>query len=266
MRTRRILACAASLGCASTLAAQSAGVCAPTQRVLADFGFGVACANCVIDSRAPVWITFHLPPGLQVIRDGGPSFGKLAEGDTLLAIDGLDITTQEGSERYSTAMPGDSVEFTFRRKSALLTTTILPGTRCGQAISSSREVRYRDIVRPGRDSSTAQRGWIGVAIVTSMSLDRLAELARSRQPFPSFLLVGEVAPGSPAAIAGIEPGDRLIAVNAASLLTPEGATSFRNMVPGVAMSITYVRRDKEYTTTVVPGRAPADGWTTRRNP
>ena len=268
MRTHRILVFAALLVCAGTLAAQSASVCAPPQRALADFGFGLACANCVIDSRAPVWIVFHLPPGLHDIRAGGPASATIAQGDTLLAIDGMDITSRNGSERFSMARPGDSLELTVRRKGALLTTTIVAGTRCGPGISPSREVIYRDIVRPksASDSNAARRGWIGVALVAAMSPESLAALAAGRQPFPSLPLVGAVAPGSPAATAGLEAGDRLIAVNGASLLTAVGATYFRNTVPGVAMSVTYVRRGREYTTTVVPGSPPADGPVIRRDP
>jgi S1-C subfamily serine protease len=258
MPTPRVFVYAAPFVCAGTLAAQSAKVCAPTQRALADFGFGHACANCVIDMRAPVWITFKLPPGVQAIRTGGPAFGILAENDTLLAIDGMDITSQNGSERYSTASPGDSVEFSFRRKGSVLTTTIVAGTKCGPGIlppKPTREVMYRDIVR---SDSNARRGWIGVALVADISPESVAALAISRQPFPTIPLVGAVAPGSPAATAGLEAGDRLIAVNGASLLTTVGAAYFRNTVPGVAISVTYVRRGKEYTTTVVPGRAPPD--------
>jgi beta-lactamase regulating signal transducer with metallopeptidase domain len=245
----------------------TASVCAPTQRALADFGFGLACARCVIDQRAPVWMVFHLPPGLHDIRAGGPASGKIVQGDTLLAIDGMDITSPNGSERFSMARPGDSVELTVRRNGALLTTTIVAGARCAPGISQPREVTYRDIVRPrsAPDSNAARRGWIGVALVPAMSRERLAALTAARQPFPSFPLVGAVAPGSPAATAGLEAGDRLIAVNGASLRTTEGATSFRNTVPGVAMSVSYVRRGKEYTTTVVPGRAPADRPMTRRD-
>jgi S1-C subfamily serine protease len=271
MRTYRLLVYAAPLVCAGTLAAQSPRICAPTQRTLADFGFGIACTSCVIDSRAPVWIIFHSPPGLRDIRVGGPAFATLAQDDTLLAIDGMDITSRNGSERYSTARPGDSVEFTVRRKGALMTRAIVAGTTCGPGIAPSkatREVIYRDIVRSrtAPDSNAARRGWVGVAIITAISPESVAALATSRQPFPSFLLVGAVAPGSPAATAGLKAGDRLIAVNGASLLTTSGATYFRNTVPGVAISVTYVRRGEEYTTTVVPGRAPADRPMTRRNP
>lgn len=268
MRPHRLLVHAAPLVWAGTLAAQSAGVCAPTQRALADFGFGLACANCVIDSRAPVWIVFHLPPGLHDIRASGPASATIVQGDTLLAIDGMDITSRNGSERFSLARPGDSLELTVRRKGALITTTIVAGTRCGPAIAPSRELRYRDIVRSvtAPDSGVGRRGWIGVALVAAMSPESLAVLAAARQPFPALPLVGAVAPGSPAATAGLEAGDRLIAVNGASLLTTAGATHFRNTVPGVAISVTYVRRGKEYTTTVVPGKAPADWPLTRRNP
>jgi len=91
-------------------------------------------------------------------------------------------------------------------------------------------------------------------------------LANSRRPFPTLPLVGAVAPDSPAAIAGLEPGDRIIAVNGASLLSTSGAMFFRNTVPGVAMSVTYVRRGEEYTTTVVPSTAPVNRPMTRRDP
>ena len=268
MRTHHALVYGASLLCAGTLAAQSGNLCAPTERSLADFGFGNACANCVIDMRAPVWIIFKLPPGVQAIRTGGPAFGILAENDTLLAIDGMDIASQNGSERYSTASPGDSVDFTFRRKGVVLTTTIVAGAKCGPGILPSREVTYRDIVRSrtALDSNGVPRGWIGVALVGAISPESVATLSISQQPFPTLPLVGAVAPGSPAATAGIKVGDRLIAVNGASLLTTVGATHFRNTVPGVAMSVTYVRRGVEYTTTVVPGRAPVDLPTTRRKP
>ena len=268
MRTPRILVYAATMLCTGTLAAQSARVCAPTQRALADFGFGLACANCVIDSRAAVWIVFHLPPGIHDIRTAGPAFASLADNDTLLTIDGMDITSRKGSERFSTASPGDSVELSFRRKGAVLTTAIVAGTRCGPGIlppKPTREVMYRDIVR-SRDSSAARRGWVGVALVADVSPESIAALATSRQPFSTLPLVGAVAPGSPAATAGLEVGDRLIAVNGASLLTTVGATHFRNTVPGVAMSVTYIRRGVEYTTTVVPGKAPAELPTTRRKP
>lgn len=265
---------AAALLCAGTVAAaQSRELCAPHQRALADFGYdGIECINCEINSSAPVWIIFHAPARLRDIRAGGPAFGKLAEGDTLVAIDGIDIASSKGSGRYSSATPGESVEFTVRRNGSALTIPILTGTKCAPGVSPPSGVRagvmYRELVRSAiaAGPSDSRRGWIGVAIESGIRPESIATLAASSQPFSTFLLVRLVAPGGPAALAGIEPGDRLIAVDGASLLTTEGATRFRNPVPGVAMSVSYIRHGEEYTTTIVPSVAPPEPPMIRRRP
>jgi hypothetical protein len=144
MRLSTLLHAVALLWAASLAAAQEGRLCAlfPPQRAVADFGYNaIACQNCAIDPRARVWIIFHTLPGLHDIRVGGPAFGKLAEADTLLAIDGMYITTPEGSERYSTVKPGDSVAFTVRRKGAPVSISILTTTKCAAGRLPSSGVR-----------------------------------------------------------------------------------------------------------------------------
>lgn len=239
---------------------------------MADFGYaGIACKDCEIDSRAPVWIIFHAPPGLRDIRADGPAAGKLAENDTLLEIDGMDITSAKGSARYATVKPDESVKLTVRRGRATLTVTILAGLKCGPGVSPPRGVpglMYGDIVRAttGPNADGSKRGWLGLAIVTGIRPESIATWAAHARPFSTFLVVAAVAPGGPAALAGIEVGDRLIAVNGSSLLTTEGATRFRNPTLGVPLSVEYIRSGEQHTAIIVPSAAPADPPMIHRQP
>ena len=96
-----------------------------------DYGFdSIDCINCEISGRGQPWIVFHNPPVIRNIRSDGPAAGKLMEADTLVAIDGLAITTRAAAERYGAAATGDSLVFRVRRSSGTLNVTIAAGARC----------------------------------------------------------------------------------------------------------------------------------------
>jgi S1-C subfamily serine protease len=277
MNTPTLIRQAAAFVLAARLvAAQEHSVCPPGQRVLADYGYAaIECVNCEINSRAAVWMIFHAPARLRDIRADGPAFGKLAEGDTLVAIDGLDVTVRAGSERYSTALPGDQVQFTVRRNGSPVTVPIVAGFKCmpGTLSSSYRGIRgsvvYRALGRSTRaaDSATSQsRGWVGVGITTTVPPDSIALPSMRSRPFSEPPRVAAVAPGSPAAIAGIQAGDRLLAIDGASLLSFAGADRFRNPVVGVPMKVLLIRDGEEHTVTVVPAKAPAEPPSVIRQP
>jgi len=60
------------------------------------------------------WV-FHSEPRVREVSAEGPAAGKLREGDILTAIDGVLITTREGSRRFATVAPGAPVTLTVRR-------------------------------------------------------------------------------------------------------------------------------------------------------
>ena len=272
--TAAILRATGLLLVGTVAAAQSQSVCIPGQRALADFGYdAIECVNCEINSNAPVWIIFHAPARLRDIRSAGPAFGRLAEGDSLVAIDGIDLTVREGSERYSLAMPGDRVQFTVRRGGSAVTVAIIAGLKCVPGAGALSRVKatamYSGLARSARGvdaGNSASHGWLGIGITTSVRPDRIALPSTASRPFPQPPRVAVVAPGGPAANAGIEAGDRLLAVDGASLLTTKGADRFRNPVVGVSMTILLVRDGEEHTVIITPAIAPAEPPSFSRRP
>lgn len=118
-----------------------------------DYGFeGVNCINCEISGRGQPWIVFHNAPSIRGIRNPGPAFGKLQEGDTLIAINGVSITMRAAADLYANAKAGDTVEFRVRRAGRTVTTTIVTAS-----CLPGRKVSW--LWSPG-DSFTA-RVWLG---------------------------------------------------------------------------------------------------------
>lgn len=99
-----------------------------------DYGFEtIDCVNCEITARGQSWIVFHSQPVVRGVRGDGPAAGRLVDGDTLLAIDGLVITTPQAARRYAGAAVGDTVEFRVRRGATTVTARIAVGQQCGAA-------------------------------------------------------------------------------------------------------------------------------------
>jgi hypothetical protein len=263
------------LGATSALGAQTGAACGANQRTVADYGFSsLECVNCEINNNAPTWIVFHAPARLRDIRTGGPAQGKLAEGDSLLGVNGMDITTPIASERYSRAIPGDTVELTVKRDKSLLRVAIVAGAKCISGADPNRRrgetAMYGGLVRAAASGGAGtsvtdprHRGWIGIGIASPVRPDSIDPLTLFR-PFRQSPRVAIVAPDSPAARAGVEVGDVVVAVDGASVLATDGSAKFRNPAPGVAMSLTIVRRGEQRTLTIIPSNAPIEPPPLRR--
>jgi len=260
-----------------------------------DYGFeSIDCINCEISGRGQPWIVFHNPPVVRGIRNAGSSAGKLQEGDTLVSIDGLAITTPQGARRYAEAAAGDSVTFVVRRASGSATVTVVAGSRCEpgtkftwtwaprpayfakvQPLNAKLQARRvtwnlapmyfkRGVIL---DSMRAAPGWIGIAVFRVL---RTPDQLRSERGNFRWIAFGDsanvvfqqppevaaVAPGSPADSAGIVAGDTLMAVDGISVLTREGAQRFLNAPAGTAVQLTLRRGGSIIRVRVVPRQPP----------
>lgn len=79
--------------------------------------------------------TFRSEPVIGSLKPGGPSWGELKEGDVITAVDGAFITTREGSARFSSLEPGQSVKLTVRRDGRELPVTLRVGGICPEELT-----------------------------------------------------------------------------------------------------------------------------------
>ena len=85
-------------------------------------GIGVACSRCSLtasdDGEARQW-TFSEPPTVFTVdRDGPADRVGLRTGDTLVAIDGVPLTSARGGAAFANIRPGQAVRLTYRRDGA----------------------------------------------------------------------------------------------------------------------------------------------------
>lgn len=93
------------------------------------FGFALECTRCSAAGRGgrgilgaargagpqAVWHFDEYPRIAQVVAGGAAQRAGIRIGDVLLSVDGLSITTDEGSQRFSELRAGDAVHLTLDR-------------------------------------------------------------------------------------------------------------------------------------------------------
>ena len=103
-------------------------------------GFGFRCSGCSfhIDEHVgedgvtvrETRVGFPEPPRIQGVDQGGPAArAGIRSGDELLAVDGADITTAAGGERFIAIEPGDTVRLTVRRDGSTRAVTVVATER-----------------------------------------------------------------------------------------------------------------------------------------
>ncbi len=87
---------------------------------------GMEC-NCTFtsDEEERLWL-FQAEPKVQGVDRDGPSHGKLKDGDVIVAIDGMLITTRKAGIRFANLVAGEPVELTVRRRGRTRSVTIMP--------------------------------------------------------------------------------------------------------------------------------------------
>jgi hypothetical protein len=82
---------------------------------------------------------FATEPRLQAIDPGGPSAGLVKEGDVLVAVDGLFVTTAEGGDRLANLKPRTVVQLHLRRGDRDIRLNVTPREGCGFQSLSVRQ-------------------------------------------------------------------------------------------------------------------------------
>lgn len=87
---------------------------------------GMEC-NCTFTSGEDerLWL-FQAEPEIQGVDRDGPSHGKLKDGDVIVAIDGMLITTRKAGIRFANLVAGEPVEITVRRRGRTRSVTVVP--------------------------------------------------------------------------------------------------------------------------------------------
>lgn len=95
-------------------------------------GFQCVAAGCSVNEfrNNRYRHQFSAEPYVWSIDPEGASAGKLEEGDRIVAIDDVLVTTPSGGERLANLTPGKSVSLRVRRDDRILSVTLVPRLGC----------------------------------------------------------------------------------------------------------------------------------------
>ena len=145
--------------CSSTLGAQV--IACPASVPVPYFGWDATdCGQCNVYGS---YLEYLTPPRIRDIKSGGPAAGRLHDGDVLLSVDGLGITTPEAWHRMRDVAPGQALRFSVRRGTDTATATVTPSARC--AAPSDPRILRAGPARASFGASPARTLTVGNAIV-----------------------------------------------------------------------------------------------------
>lgn len=202
---------------------ESGSDCPPNAVQTFDFGLEYHFeAGDFLTREGVDWIRFLTEPVIRRVDPGGPSTA-LRSGDVLVAVEGVPITTREGSLKFAgleTAQ--DEVALTVRRGGRLVVAPIRPKRRC-EAVEG----------RSASSDADSSSGWLGLSL-------RFREDGGFRDEQP---VVTRVVPTSVADRAGIQVGDIVLTI-AGRWATQATALEYLGSPPGPGVCVTLgLRRE-----------------------
>ena len=275
---RRVWWAIAGLILASPVMGQEPGSCAAGWS--GDFGIerlGCEGDECVIarildghredGSEIFTWL-YSTEPEVVAVRPGSPAAGILRVGDRIVAIDGLPITTREGSRRLQHAEPGDVATLAYRRVGQVMESEIRVGRACLDGTASAEPatltgVRVPGSRRPGPDSreedaaeevldmpavgrptTTATPGvYLGLTFECSICSVRTFGDEVVRYSFSQPVRILRVDPDGPAARAGLAGGDLIHEIDGHAIDSDEAGETFGHLQPGAPVRLGIRRFD-----------------------
>jgi membrane-associated protease RseP (regulator of RpoE activity) len=235
---------------------------------------------------------FSTEPRIRGLVDGGPADGKLMDGDVLIAIDGVLITTREGGRRLANLKPGDPVTLRIRRDRREMDVTLVPKLGCNMpglaVLMGSPAPRPAVAPRPALEADPAIAATMAPRPAASAGTPRPAVTPKAppkappaarpeKPPFtfglelecgpcgwrtdrggalrwssPVLPTVRSVEPGGPGAQAGLQPGDVLVEIDGHLLNNEEAGREIGKLRPGHAVLVRFQRGREDKTISITP--------------
>jgi C-terminal processing protease CtpA/Prc len=237
--SRRAPALAAALGLALPLAALPLDA----QRARAPRN---TCDTCEVEEIAR--LQRDLARAQRDLNDAAERLAQQRE-----ALDASVDTTGERQEAYAKAL-GD-VRRARERYDALMSQMIRRDLERTRMLSE--RAAARGLARLKAAQSQAPKGWLGVTLSGSSTIER--EGGKEIMRFGDYPTVEAVEPDSPAERAGLEAGDRLVALNGRNVL--EGMEPFAKLLkPGAHLPIRVKRGRYTKDLMAVVEQRPQNEW------
>lgn len=251
---------------ALTLLAGSAQAqrCAEGMPRTATLGIGLLqCVggSCTVNVRRGDGYThdFSTEPHVWELDPSGPAARVLREGDQLLAIDGVLITTPSGGRRLASLRAGVPVRLRIRRDDAEMEVRVVPAAGCNtpRLAVTARHGHPEVSARPHPAPRVSGSGESGPGVYFGMELECgdcgwRVENGDWRWHATEPIRVRSVVAGSPAQRAGLRPGDVLMRIDGRPLTQPGAGGLYASLRPGQPVSFQVRRGDRTLTVPVVP--------------
>lgn len=198
--------------------------------------------------------------GVQVMRvfPGSPAAtAEVREGDVITAVDGKPVKApQQLADMIQEHRSGDRVRLTYVHDGKSITETVVltpPRAEPARPRPEGRPRREGREGRPGeaRPEAAPAAAFLGV-MVTPLT-EEMMEIAKAREG----VLVDSLVDNSPAAKAGLQPGDVITAVDGRPVKEPEQFVGLiRGHKPGDRLRIAYSRMGQRSETMLTLGARP----------
>jgi predicted metalloprotease with PDZ domain len=202
---------------------------------------------------------FSTEPYAWYLDEDGPADGVLREGDQILAVDGLLITTRDGGRRFANLRPNVPVRLRIRRDGEEMEVRATPEPGCNTprlAVTSHRgRPPRRAQARPTLRENSLREGGPGVYFgleVNCKTCGWKLENGVWRWHAAEPIGIVNVIAGSPADRAGVRAGDVLMRIDGQLLTQPDNGGFYATMRPGQVVRYEVMRRGRMVTIEVTP--------------